>query len=528
MSIKKIKSFKKIFGGGWLLLCLLPLSLYAHSAESVFKTLLMPGKLIEGHAKLESECSKCHVSFEKKAQDKLCVQCHDVIAADIANKTGFHGKLEHQTALACKQCHSDHKGRTADIVGLDRDNFNHKQTDFPLEGKHAGLQCASCHQSGKKFRDASGECYSCHKTADAHRGALGQKCASCHNPKGWRETKFDHNTTKFALKGGHQQTSCGACHPGERYKNTPTTCVACHAINDVHRGSNGNECQRCHNETNWKKSTFDHNRDTHFALRGAHSSTACNACHREGKFDVKLKTECVACHRNDDTHKGKNGDRCDSCHNENSWSKQKFDHDRDTHFVLRGKHIDTMCNGCHRGNVHDALPKNCIGCHKLDDVHKGQQGEQCENCHNESGWKEKLAFDHAKTAFPLSGLHATVPCEGCHISSTFKGSPKKCSACHKAVDKHRGTLGSSCDTCHNTKGWKRTQFDHTKQTQFPLTGAHAKLRCGDCHREPTEKIQMPKDCYSCHAADDEHDGKFGRYCERCHNTTDFKQVEMLR
>jgi hypothetical protein len=526
--MKPIRSTALQFIGGLLALLCASISLPAHCDELSFKTLLMPGKLIEGHAKLEAECAKCHVSFAKQAQDQLCVQCHDVIGADIAAKKGFHGKLEHNTALACKQCHTDHKGRTADIVGLDRDNFNHGATDFPLEGKHGELQCGRCHAAGKKIRAASSECYSCHKVVDKHRGALGQRCGSCHNPNSWKETRFDHSTTKFALKGNHQQASCGACHPSERYKQTPTACVACHAINDVHRGANGRECQRCHNERGWKQSTFDHARDTHFALLGAHAATNCNACHREGKFDVKLSTSCVSCHRNDDTHKGKNGDKCESCHNESAWSKQKFDHNRDTKFMLRGKHSDASCISCHRGNLHDALPKNCFGCHKLDDVHKGQQGEQCDKCHNESGWKEKLAFNHKDTQFPLTGLHAVVPCEGCHISNAFKGAPKQCVGCHKAVDKHKGTLGGNCASCHNTNGWKRWKFDHATQTEFALNGAHAKLQCGDCHRTPAETAKIAKECYSCHVRDDEHDGKFGRYCERCHNTTNFKQVEISR
>ncbi len=503
-------------------------AMLANADDMNFKTLLMPGKLIEAHAKLENDCGKCHASFAKQAQDQLCVQCHDVIAADIANQRGFHGKLEHQTALTCKQCHTDHKGRGADILGLDRDTFNHAGTDFKLEGKHADLACASCHEQGKKYRVASSACYSCHRADDRHRGALGKQCETCHSPSAWKQTRFDHNKTQFALKGGHQQAACGACHPGERYKSTPQTCVACHAMNDVHRGANGEKCQQCHNESSWKKSTFDHARDGHFALNGVHATTSCNRCHREGNFEVKLKTECVACHRTDDVHKGKNGERCDSCHNEAAWSKQKFDHNTATKFMLRGKHSDVACNACHRGNVHDALPNTCNGCHRLDDVHKGQQGERCESCHSETGWKNKVAFDHAKTQFPLAGLHAVVPCEGCHVSAAFKGTSTRCIACHKKDDKHTGTFGDTCDSCHTVKGWKRVQFDHAK-TQFPLSGAHAKVQCTDCHREPAdkvsvEKVKVARDCFSCHAADDEHDGRFGRACERCHNTTDFKTV----
>ena len=60
------------------------------SADNVFESLLMPGKLIEGHAKYEAECSKCHSSFEKKSQTKKCLDCHDKIEKDIKTKQGFH------------------------------------------------------------------------------------------------------------------------------------------------------------------------------------------------------------------------------------------------------------------------------------------------------------------------------------------------------------------------------------------------------------------------------------------------------
>jgi len=497
---------------------------WSQAADINFKTLLMPGKLIEGHAKLESDCAQCHVSFAKQAQDQLCAGCHEAVAMDIAQRRGFHGRLEKSAALACKQCHTDHKGRAADILNLDRDAFVHSATDFALEGKHAEAACSSCHVAGKKYRDAPSECSSCHRADDRHRGALGKDCASCHQPAAWKQTRFDHGKTRFALKGSHQQVSCAACHAAQRYRNTPTSCVACHGLNDVHRGANGEQCQRCHNETSWKKSTFDHARDTRFALRGAHATAACSGCHRDGKFETKLDTACVACHRSDDVHKGSNGERCDACHSQSAWAKPTFDHNTATPFALRGRHAEAACKSCHRGNVRDPVPKTCQGCHRLDDVHKGQQGERCESCHNESGWKLKVAFDHAKTRFPLSGLHAVVPCEGCHISAAFKDTSSRCVACHKKDDRHDGALGDGCDSCHSAKGWKRVHFDHAK-TRFPLTGKHAKAQCNDCHREPADRVKIASDCFSCHAHDDEHDGRFGRNCERCHNTSDFKTVD---
>ena len=51
----------------------------AQSLEGV----LMPGKVITGHAKVEDQCVKCHIRFDKAAQDRLCLDCHKDVARDL-------------------------------------------------------------------------------------------------------------------------------------------------------------------------------------------------------------------------------------------------------------------------------------------------------------------------------------------------------------------------------------------------------------------------------------------------------------
>ena len=60
---------------------LLPLQAYADSYEK----LLMPGPVVKGHAKYESECTKCHVLFKKGGQNEKCMECHD-----LDNSPDFH------------------------------------------------------------------------------------------------------------------------------------------------------------------------------------------------------------------------------------------------------------------------------------------------------------------------------------------------------------------------------------------------------------------------------------------------------
>ena len=54
----------------------------AQSLEGV----LMPGKVIAGHAKFEQECANCHVKFDKAAQDGLCLDCHKEVARDVRDE----------------------------------------------------------------------------------------------------------------------------------------------------------------------------------------------------------------------------------------------------------------------------------------------------------------------------------------------------------------------------------------------------------------------------------------------------------
>lgn len=169
--------------------CLTPMA-RAQGIESI----VSPGKLIQAHAKVDDECKNCHMKFDRKAQDGLCMDCHKDVGADVRARNGFHGKMKSQ---ACRTCHTDHKGRGAAIAEFDKNRFDHTATDFALRAKHQKVECAKCHVTGKKFREAPLECNACHRKDDVHKGALGAKCADCHNENLWR--KPGSTTTPRAL-----------------------------------------------------------------------------------------------------------------------------------------------------------------------------------------------------------------------------------------------------------------------------------------------------------------------------------------
>jgi hypothetical protein len=253
---------------------------------------------------------------------------------------------------------------------------------------------------------------------------------------------------------------------------------------------------------------------------------------------------------------------CVKCHSEHNgeqfalvkWDPEQFDHVK-AGFVLDGKHANLSCERCHNAkNISSAersslsvkdpnhtylgLSKSCTSCH--EDKHQGRLGPNCAQCHNNEDWKAATrSFDHSKTRYPLTGEHAKVKCQSCHLSQTdgtlkwvglrFDG----CAACHKDV--HQGAFQQTCQTCHNTGSWKRTafiqEFDHSK-TKFALAGKHLTVTCDICHRGGDFKTPIAHDlCADCHKPDP-HSGQFakradGGKCESCHSVDGWKPSKFL-
>jgi len=504
------------------MLCLL----FVFPIQAEANKLLMPGDVISGHAKEEENCEKCHKQFDKGAQSQLCADCHKQVGKDIAEKRGYHGRLD--AGMACKECHPDHKGRNAKIAEFDHARFDHAKTNYPLKGAHLKekVKCTDCHQAGKKYRDAPGYCNECHKKDDKHKGGLGTDCAKCHIEKDWKTTGFDHNKTKFKLLGKHADVKCAKCHLDNKFKDTSLFCNSCHKSDDKHKGKLGPKCESCHTEKSWKEILFDHNRNTKYPLLGKHTEVKCDKCHIDNKFKETPKT-CSTCHKKDDgqAHKGQFGTKCETCHIEKNWKEITFDHDKATTYPLLGKHKPVKCAACHKGDLYkDKLPIKCNACHRKEDekVHKGNFGPKCESCHVERNWKEIL-FDHDKqTQYPLLGKHKQAKCDSCHKGDLFKEKlPQNCFSCHEKNDKHQNQEGRKCESCHNEKSWNTTSFNHSKISTFPLLGRHALVECKKCHAAATFK-DAKSDCWSCHENEDVHKRKLGTECKTCHNTRNWK------
>ncbi|HSD75006.1 MAG TPA: hypothetical protein VLB75_09575 [Steroidobacteraceae bacterium] len=514
---------------GWVILMsgMLMYGLPIDRGEAVNpETVLMPGKLTSAHEKYEEDCTHCHDRTDRARQRELCLACHKEIAADITGHSGFHGRLSGIEGSQCSGCHSEHLGRAADIVKLS-EPFDHAMTDFELAGAHASLTCESCHRPKDSYGKAPSDCYSCHSKGEPHQGKLGKECGSCHNAVAWRRLNYDHSKTSFPLRGKHGSVPCVQCHFGNRYKDTPPACVACHAPDDVHVGERGPKCADCHTAEGWKTAKFDHFKQTGFALVGVHDRIDCQDCHRSGRLKDPLPKDCHGCHQGEDSHAGRLGKECGKCHGNEKWAPPTFDHTRDTKYPLEGRHAKVACHACHTApTATQKLATECHACHRASDVHSGKLGTDCAQCHSLEGWRVNIAFDHDLSDFPLVGLHVAVPCEQCHLTRAYKDVGQECLACHQADDVHKGGLGKDCARCHSPNGWRIWDFDHGKETGFALTGAHAKLTCSSCHKQPPDEVELDSGCVSCHAQDDVHLGQYGRQCQRCHSTVTFKGARL--
>ena len=447
-------------------------------------------------------CSDCHLQGYIQKTGSVCLDCHTRLDAVFSQA--------HQSNFGpgCLDCHDG-----KETYGK---SFDHQQTAFPLNGKHASLECLVCHTGARSMTDLKNKpqaCFSCHAKNDNHQGSFGDDCGQCHSEEGWIPAKFDHSLAAFKLTGKHTNVDCTACHIDHQFQGTPQDCYTCHSKDDLHLGNLGHLCDQCHTPAGWSPVNFDHSKAS-FPLTGKHIDVACDKCHSTFQFKDTPQV-CFYCHNKDDAHQGELGISCIECHTTAGWRPANFDHSKAT-FPLIGKHADLACTACHQDLLFKKTSADCFACHAKDDAHQGQLGSSCGRCHTPAGWSPST-FDHSKTAFPLVGKHSTLECKDCHQDLLFTNTSSSCYACHARDDAHNGQFGQDCGACHSPAGWLPANFDHSK-SGFPLTGAHARLSCRACHAN-SRFAGTPAACSACHAEPAYHRGSFGLNCASCHSTS---------
>lgn len=292
-------------------------SAFRHAEETKFR-------LVGKHADLR--CRACHrgdaATFENFRGQTGCKECHAhaTVHADAQHPDGRY------TSQQCTQCHVNnmHDEPRSRILLV----YHGPQSRFPLAKAHAGVPCSDCHATrtarGRPVFDGlSTECGpTCHVDV-AHGGALGPTCSRCHAPGQWEAVGFVHD--RYPLVGDHATAACASCHGASKaYRGTPRTCgdAACHARDDVHAGSLGTRCNRCHLPTG--ENRFDHLISSKYKLDNKHAEVACDGCHpptvdgRARLYKPRPMT-CAGCHPDPAIHKGLHGTFCERCHTTRGW-----------------------------------------------------------------------------------------------------------------------------------------------------------------------------------------------------------------
>ncbi|MCB9684030.1 MAG: hypothetical protein H6738_01240 [Alphaproteobacteria bacterium] len=458
-----------------------------------------------------AECIDCHEKpGEWTGLSQECTSCHDEIH-----------KSDRAYMKACDDCHAVVDDWV--VKSVPASVFDHTKTsqvDWILEGAHLDVACKECHIDAVFHPTDHGTCKTCH--TNPHRMALSGGCETCHDTRSFHVSRFDHTLAGWPLEGQHATVPCRTCH-GEHATRPLAhgTCADCHE--DPHGGQFApRACDTCHdlNVAAFQIARFDHEQ-TAFPLHGRHATVGCEECHGEGpggRYAGLPAEDCDACHT--DAHDGRfEPTPCKRCHVEEGWTVEDFDHDR-TDFPLVGKHADVACEQCHPNDQWSDRPHaSCEDCHADDDPHQHAFGpERCTECHQPTGWKERL-FDHAAgTHFSLAPQHEEVACLDCHTSvTTFGGLGQECTGCHEDT-RPFGHYKGTCETCHGGPAWIPADLgdvDHAV-TGFPLEGIHSRLPCASCHEEGHPRAEANGECVGCHATDDVHRHQLGDACGDCH------------
>lgn len=249
----------------------------------------------------------------------------------------------------------------------------------------------------------------------------------------------------------------------------------------------------------------------------------CDACHVAPWSRSRMNDRCLACHTDvraefgDSTRlHGAFADaaRCRHCHTEHhgpdgqlttldaaSLDHSSFGFSLATHRTTSaGK--DFVCADCHSADSFAFEEAQCESCHReyqsdFVQQHVATWGSDCRTCHDGTA-ATGSAFDHARTAFPLTGAHVHVDCAACHEprpdGTAALQPPVDCIGCHRADDTHNGSMGEDCAACHGTTRWEDATFDHT----FPLShGSRRPSECTVCHQDAPRSYERYT-CYGCH------------------------------
>lgn len=185
--------------------------------------------------------------------DPACTSCH---ADPHGGRYGRPGGAAGDGT--CRSCHGADTFRPSRV-----DVAAHATYALPLEGGHRAVPCVACHEELAKRGSGSTlvaaarggrsllfappqrrSCATCHQTPHGTQFAGrsdGGACEGCHGAEAFAPAaRFDHERSRFSLKGAHAAVPCEGCHKREPVAGAPagTTRVVYRPL--------GVSCESCH------------------------------------------------------------------------------------------------------------------------------------------------------------------------------------------------------------------------------------------------------------------------------------------
>ncbi len=507
------------------------------------------------------DCKACHTIRDFSTVETNCQSCH----------TDVH---ESKLGEDCSSCHTVDGWQVFDAVAI------HANTDFPIMGRHALLDCGACHQNFPRgdLSHTDSRCVACHQSdylsvSSPNHVTAGftTDCETCHQMNAFRPALLPDHDVFFPIYSGEHRgewNDCNTCHTDPN-NFADFTCLSCHAhrqtsMDEEHDGIpgyayNSPDCYLCHPRGEAESFT-DHDAQFFPIFSGSHQGewNECSVCHTV-PGDRRV-IDCLGCHEHRQSEMdGKHGSMsgysytsaaCLECHPDGQ--KGTFAaHDADFFPIFSGPHSGEWqeCATCHTVES-DRSVFDCLPCHDheqtaTDVIHVGMPGYSytstaCYDCHptGEGG----QFTDHDAQFFPIfSGSHQGEwsQCSSCHTTPLDR-KIFDCLSCHEhrqeAMDGQHGSMSgyaytsAACYDCHPT-GEKGTFTAHDAEF-FPIfSGAHNGewQECSTCHDVPLDRSQFT--CFNCHEhdqarMDDKHLGEVDNYiyssdaCYDCHPTGD--------
>jgi len=415
------------------------------------------------HRKLFTSCSTCHVGAKGSGGPLFpaaadCSSCHD-------------GKVEKQVAYAPRT------GPAPSNLRFTHDVHVRAYAKERQVAADSAAACVQCHaeKGGTQWmqvkRAIVGNCFDCHKIDAAHLDAPDSACATCHLPlaeaKGvpqarvatWQKPR-NHDDPDFQSK--HGELAKGSTADGH---GVSAACATCHARDF---------CATCHVNASDVPTIMALQPDKRSLAIKAEMELKAPASHASPTFTLTHSHDLA----------GKSLGRCAVCHTANSCEACHLVPPAQVRLLPAAgpgrvlgatvkrerpeNHGRSFVDG--HGPVAAASPKNCAGCHTL---------EQCIDCHrpNQASVGSYHPADFL-SRHPVAAYSRETSCQDCHNAGTF------CQSCHiQSGLRSSGTLG--------TKG-----IFHDASPTFVVGHGQAARQslesCVSCHSE--------RDCLTCHSA----------------------------